>query len=106
MFPFTDGQIAFQLDQPVRSIRKQMKKLERKGVIKSFCDCMYPSYYFSVSGEWADHPIFAEKRERILAKIRENLHEDNMKLPLPEPLSDDIAGKVWDVRGKPIKTDS
>lgn len=102
MLPFSAESVAFQLHQTERTVKKQMKKLKAVGAIEPFEIGMYPSDFFTVSGEWFDNPVFQEKRERILSTIKENISNGNLVLPLPEPLSNDIACKIWDVRGKPI----
>lgn len=102
---FGEESVASQLGCHLRSVKKRLKKLRADGVIEPFEVGMYPTNCFVVSEEWFDHPVFAEKRERILAIIKENLSEGDMKLPLPESLPDDVAGKVWDVRGKLIESD-
>lgn len=103
---FSAESVVFQLGCPLRSVKKRLKKLRAVGVIEQFEVGMSTTNFFVVSGEWFDYPIFANKRERILAIIKESLSEGNVKMPLPEPLTDDVAGKVWDVRGKSIETDS
>lgn len=106
IFPFGSREVAFQLSQSVHSIKKRMKKLEVPGVIEPFEVGLYPTFFFIVSEDWAEKELFVEKRKQLLDKIRKNFSENKAISILPEPIPDEVAGKVWDVRGNPIKTDS
>lgn len=102
IFSFSAEDVASQLGQPVSSIKKRIRKLKKSGVIDPLEIGVYPTFAFTVSEDWADRTPFVEKREQIFDQIRKNILDGNVTTVLPEPLPDEIAGKVWDVTGNPI----
>lgn len=47
MLPFNEESVAFQLGEPVRAIRKHIRKLKRQGVIKECDTWRYAEYVLS-----------------------------------------------------------